>query len=95
MRTAPRTRESSTRRRAFIQPNAKVSDGGQPTATATSPLGVPAGARSLDRHGSIESVVLLKGPRAQAGRGHRRSPYLSLHGSRSSLVGRACRNAQR
>ena len=31
--------------------NAKVSDGSQPPKTAASPLGVPAGARSLDRHG--------------------------------------------
>ena len=29
--------------------NAKVSDGSQPPATSASPLGVPAGARSLDR----------------------------------------------
>ena len=29
--------------------NAKVSDGGQPPRTAASPLGVPAGARSMDR----------------------------------------------
>ncbi len=31
--------------------NAKVSDGSQPPRTAESPLGVPAGCRSLDRHG--------------------------------------------
>ena len=29
--------------------NAKVSDGSQPPASSASPLGVPAGARSLDR----------------------------------------------
>jgi len=31
------------------QPNAKVSDGSQPPGTVAPPLGVPAGARSLDR----------------------------------------------
>jgi hypothetical protein len=31
--------------------NAKVSDGSQPPRTAASPLGVPAGSRSLDRRG--------------------------------------------
>ena len=30
-------------------PNAKVSDGSQPPAASATPLGVPAGARSLDR----------------------------------------------
>ncbi len=30
-------------------PNAKVSDGSQPPSEPASPLGVPAGARSLDR----------------------------------------------
>ncbi len=59
-------------------PNAKVSDGSQPPGAPASPLGVPAGSRSLDRHGSIESEVLLEGPRTQAGRGHRPSPSRSL-----------------
>ena len=36
----------------LFMPNVKVSDGSQPAATPATPLGVPAGARSLDRHGS-------------------------------------------
>jgi hypothetical protein len=37
--------------------NVKVSDGSQPPEAPTSPLGVPAGARSLDRHGSAISLL--------------------------------------
>jgi len=77
-----------------IGPTTKVSDGSQQPAASTSPLGVPAGARSLDRPGSIESEVLLEAPHTQAGHGHRPSPSLALSGSWSFLVGRACRNAQ-
>jgi hypothetical protein len=36
-------------RASLLLPNAKVSDGSQPPRTAATPLGVPAGARSLDR----------------------------------------------
>jgi hypothetical protein len=39
--------------------NAKVSDGSQLPRTAASPLGVPAGARSLDRHGWASLASLL------------------------------------
>ncbi len=77
-----------------ISANAKVSDGSQPPGAPASPLGVPAGARSLDRHGSIESEVLLEALHTQAGRGHRTASSPSVYGSWSSLVGRAGWNAQ-
>jgi hypothetical protein len=40
-------------------PNAKVSDGSQPPGTSATPLGVPAGYRSLDRHGSARMTSLV------------------------------------
>ncbi len=84
----------SNRTRVISRRTLKVSDGSQPPGAPASPLGVMAGARSLDRHGSIESEVLLEATRTQAGRGQCPEPCLSQYGSWSLLVGRACWNAQ-
>jgi hypothetical protein len=45
--------------------NAKVSDGSQPPATAASPLGVPAGSRSLHRLVRLSPSVSGEAPDAQ------------------------------
>jgi hypothetical protein len=49
--------------------NAKVSDGSQPPATSASPLGVPAGTRSLDRLVRLTSWVPQEGTNPQASPG--------------------------
>ena len=41
----------------MVLPNAKVSDGSQPPGASASPLGVPTGARSLNRLVRLPSAV--------------------------------------
>ena len=71
--------------------NAKVSDGSQPPGASASPLGGPAGARSLNRLVRLNSVVLPPDSPPQAGRGQYPTESPSLSGSWSCRVGKGFR----